>query len=216
MSDEVRAPEEAPRRGHRVRWWRIGLGVALLFILGVSIFFCVGSPGYYSSKLSAVGMPAPRRTPGPVVALTQTEPHTCGYCSMAAIYRAYGLDPEELRLRFRLGTDKPVSNFLPETQGTIHPDMLRVLSQDGFDASVVAPSSGTALPRLYDCLDAGQCALVLTKVKDFHWVVASGRHGDAITIHDSLHPLPYEKDGPAYLQNEVYSLLLLRPRYVPR
>jgi len=131
---------------------------------------------------------------------------------MAAIYRAYGLDVEALRLRFRLGTDMPVSNFLPDTQGTVHPDMLRVLAQDGFTASVVVPSSDTALMRLYDYLDAGHCALVLTKVNEFHWVVASGRFGHAITIHDSLHPQPYEKDGPSYLQNEVYSLVLLRPK----
>lgn len=198
-------------RGKRWRWWHWAILAFILIDIAVGVFFCVGSPGYYSDKYSPAPQPSVLKFPRPIVALKQVEPHTCGFCSMAAIYQSYGLSVEELRLRFRLGTDKPVSNFLPDTRGTIHPDMLRVLSQDGFETEVLRPSSDDSHSRLVAHLDAGYPALVLIKVVDYHWVVAGKRQGDQLVIHDSLISAPYVKDSAAYLRDEVYSLLLVKP-----
>ncbi|MDA0765512.1 MAG: hypothetical protein O3A87_12025 [Verrucomicrobia bacterium] len=46
-----------------------------------------------------------RELPGEVVADLPVESHTCGYHALAALYRAWGRDPERSRLRFRLGVD---------------------------------------------------------------------------------------------------------------
>ena len=199
-------------RAKRWPWWHWAILAFILIDLAVGVFFCVGSPGYYSSKMSAAPVRRfPNLKPDRVRAIKQVEPHTCGFCSMAAVYRAYGLDVEELRLRFRLGTDVPVSNFLPDTQGTIHPDMLRVLSQDGFETEVLRPSSDDALKRLFKHLDSGHYALVLVKLKEYHWVVAAGRVDGRLVIVDSLAPQPYDRDAASYFLDEVYSLLLVQP-----
>jgi len=186
----------------------IGIGFLALCVLG----FCVGSPLYYSDKFgSGPGSGIPTPTPMPIVAERQTEPHTCGLCSLVAIYKAYGLDPEADRLRFRLGTDKPLANFIPTSKGTVHPDMLRVLSQDGLRATVLRPSSEGTMLALTEHLDAGHPAMALVKVNEFHWVVLGERAGDAVVVHDSLHDEPYQKRMTEYLRDEVYSLVLVRP-----
>lgn len=195
------------------RWWHFAVLAFILLDIATGIFFCVGSPSYYSSKLApATTRSRPKTTPDAVHALKQAEPHTCGFCSLAAVYKAYGMDVEELRLRFRLGTDMPVSNFLPDTRGTIHPDMLRVLSQDGFQTQVIRPTSDDALDRLTKHLDEGHVALALVKRNDYHWVVIGGRNGEKLIIHDSLVPEPYEMAAPGYVHDDAYSLLLIRPK----
>ena len=200
-----------PQPGRR-RARPILLTLGCLPVLLLALGFCVGSPFYYHEKFAAVpGSAHPTSLPRPIQPEIQTEPHTCGLHSLSSLYRAYALDPEERRLRFRLGTDKPINNWIPDTRGTIHPDMLRVLRQDGFDAEVLLPGSEDTPHRLRSHLDAGHFAVVLIKPSEFHWVVAAGRDGNNALICDSqqrnLYPVPIE----SYLNDEVYSLMLVRP-----
>lgn len=203
----VRAPRS--RRVLLLRWTAVAL---VLLVALLCIGFCVGSPLYYAQKYS--GSPTPSRPavlPVAIVAEQQTEPHTCGLCSLIAVYRAYGLDPEALGLRFRLGTDKPLTNFIPSSRGTIHPDMLRVLAQDGFDARVLRPSAEGSRPALLAHLRQGHPALALVKLSEYHWVVIGSADADELAIHDSLAPAPYRRAIDAYLTDDVYSLVLLSP-----
>jgi hypothetical protein len=130
------------------------------------------------------------------------------------VYRAYGLDPVALRLRFRIGVDKPFTNLMPDSLGTIHPDMLRVLEQDGFDTQLLRPGSADARARLRAHLDDGQVAIALIRVNELHWVVLASRRAGNVVVCDSLHEHTYEEPLEAYFRERVYSLLLIKP--VPR
>ena len=188
----------------------------IIVIPGAVLSFCVGPPWYYADKYSAAAGPArPTALPAEIVPERQVEPHTCGLHSLSSLYRAYGLEAEAMRLRFRLGVDKPLSNLVPTSRGTIHPDMLRVLSQDGFMTTVVRPSSADAPERVSRHLANGHYAVALTKVNEFHWVVlgagpefSQGR----VEVCDSLHEHKYLEPFEDYLADRVYSLLLVKPR----
>lgn len=203
-------PARAARR--RIRVLAAATGGALL--LTMCLAFCVGPPWYYTDKYSAVAaaQPAvPSATPDQLVPEVQTEPHTCGLHTLSSIYRAYGLDAEAQRLRFRLGTDKPFSNFLADSTGTIHPDMLRVLRQDGFRAELLLDRSEQTAARLTEHLARGHVAAGLTKVEEFHWVALSAAEDGGVRVCDSLHEAPYHRDAGDYVQREVYSLILIEP-----
>ncbi|MEM7395134.1 MAG: cysteine peptidase family C39 domain-containing protein, partial [Verrucomicrobiota bacterium] len=73
----------------------------------------------------------PAQQPKKLKPIKQRDGHSCGLLALAAIYRAYGIDPKAARLRQRLGTDRPAAKFLKDTEGTLQPDILRVLKQDG-------------------------------------------------------------------------------------
>jgi hypothetical protein len=188
--------------------------ISALFLLA----FCVGPPWYYVGKYAPSDSSAlPTALPDNVVPEVQTEPHTCGLHTLSSIYRAYGLDGEAQRLRFRLGTDKPFTNFLADSTGTIHPDMLRVLRQDGFRAQILFPSAAGASARFTGHLRRGHVAAALTKVSEFHWVALSAADdGDSapaaiLLVCDSLHEQPYERDIAEYVEESVYSLILIEP-----
>src|SRR6185295_11526072 len=184
--------------------------VLLIPLLLVS--FCVGSPAYYDAKYeNIVGLPQPTALPAPVRPEKQTEPHTCGLHSLSSLHRAYGLDPERYHLRFRLGVDKPFTNLIPSSRGTIHPDMTRVLKQDGFDTEIVNPDASDALSRVTSHLKAGHLAVALIKVNSFHWIVMGGLAGDNVVICDSLREVKYEEPLDAYMKDRVYSVLLVKP-----
>jgi hypothetical protein len=97
-----------------------------------ALAFCQGGPRHYNRKY---GLPPARqailRKPGVFALEKQIEQHTCGFHSVSTVYRAFGIDPTLADLRFRLGTDARAFNFDDMTMGTIHPDMLRVMEQDG-------------------------------------------------------------------------------------
>lgn len=183
-----------------------------LLLAATILSFCVGSPAYYHEKYAptAPGV-RPATTPAEIRPEVQTEGHTCGLHSVSAIYTAYGLDPVALRLRFRLGTDRPVNTLIPDSRGTIHPDMLRVLGQDGFEAQVLMPGGDGSARRLRDHLDTGHPALALTKPGEFHWVVIARRDGDDAVVCDSLVRGSYREPLEPYLRERVYSVLLVRP-----
>ena len=65
----------------------------------------------------------------------QTEGFTCGVHAVHAIYRAYGLDPEEERVRWHLGVDTKAVFWMEDSTGALHPDVFMVLRQDGFEVT---------------------------------------------------------------------------------
>jgi hypothetical protein len=162
------------------------LGVCLLGTLTV-VSFCAGPPRYYREKYEPSSMTSmPLAVPVAFAAEKQTEPHTCGFHAVSTVYRAYGLDPDGARLRFRLGTDKRATNFDPESLGTIHPDMLRVLSQDGFDASLVLdPKSPESMDRVAAHLGRGHPVIALVRATGLHWIVLAP-HGAPETALDEI------------------------------
>lgn len=187
------------------------LGAACSFPL-LCATFCVGPPGYYGAKYSSAGAASPLAFPMIAEPERQTESHTCGLHALSSLYRAYGLDPERLRLRFRIGVDKPVSNLMPDSLGTIHPDIVRVLEQDGFTSEIVRPSAEDARARLADHLDRGHFALVLIRVNELHWVLFTGREGSEVEVCDSLEAENYRVSFEKYLAERVYSVVLIEPR----
>lgn len=204
-------PRSTQQPSRRSRFRRFLLRAAAILLPLVLLTFCIGPPSYYSAKYSSAGPAQPFLWANRAIPDRQTEPHTCGFHALSSVYRAYGLDPERLRLRFRIGVDKPVNNLLPDSLGTIHPDMLRVLRQDGFDTQIVRASDSDASVRLRNHLDDDQLAVALIRVKELHWVVLASRHDDEVVVCDSLHEHTYEEPLEPYLRERVYSLLLISP-----
>ena len=90
------------------------------------------------SPSSVLQPPLPR--PLALLAEMQTEGSTCGLHALSSVYRAHGLNGEVFRLRARLGIDIPALPFLEHTTGTLQPDLLRVLAQDGFRGTLLKPA----------------------------------------------------------------------------
>ena len=205
-SDLATSVAPSPRR----RFRRMTIGLTLLLVLLVLVLtvpaFCVGGPFYYGSKYSRVGAPRPARVAQPLKPEVQTEPHTCGFHALSSIYRAYGLDPAVLKLRFRLGTDKPLTNFMADSTGTIPADIARVIKQDGFTFTELDPADIQSRALLSAHLRAGQTALALTH-KDslttgLHWIaIENPPHDSSSTflICDSLAPEKVEEDSSSLL-----------------
>ncbi|MBL8019931.1 MAG: hypothetical protein JNM27_09715 [Leptospirales bacterium] len=155
----------------------------------------------------------PRDLPGPIRPVLQMEGHTCGLHSIQAIYAAYRLPVHEFDLRDRLGTDVAAFPFFDSTTGTIHPDIYRVLDQDGFayrDANVSSESGRDDL--LYHFYE-GHYALTLIRRKEtktLHWVVLFGRQGKNYLVADSIGARIYLEDE-AFLKNNVVSTVLIKP-----
>lgn len=181
--------------------------------------FCIGSPLYYSDKYQGPPVATqPFERPGLFMPEDQVEGHTCGFHAISSVYRAYGLDPEANRLRFRLGTDKRATNFDPESLGTLHPDMVRVLGQDGFDASIVfEPKSPESLQRLVKHVQSGHPVVALVRAPGLHWIVlAPPREDGADTepttlIVDSLQAEATTEALRTFVMERVLSAVLIKP-----
>jgi hypothetical protein len=202
----------------RTRRALVVLGIVLLLIALLCIpTFCVGGPGYYSSKYSPARGPRPTGTAATLIPEVQTEPHTCGLHALSSIYRAYGLDPEQFELRFRLGTDEPLTNFAADSTGTLPPDIERVIRQDGFKFTEHDPAAPETAERLLAHLRRGHAALVLTHkgslTSGLHWISVSVSVTGAnnIRVCDSLKPEPFEEDAVALLSTRARTLYLLSP-----
>lgn len=200
----------------RSRFWllvKLLAAFCVVFVGFVAVTSCVGPVSYYSAKYSSVPeSPTPKRTAEPIRPIRQTEGHTCGFCALSAVYTAYGLDPEEMRLRFRLGTDMPVTKLDKSTTGTLPQDIDRVVAQDGFDAEHVDAESPAGRKAARDHLAAGHVALALVRVNELHWLIISGLSGDNAVICDSLRDDLYEEPFEEYVGERVLMLMLIRPK----
>lgn len=207
------------KRGSRwVRWAKGIVAVGIVVIVPVGLLaFCVGSPAYYSAKYASAGPSVPTALPMPLVPERQIEAHTCGWHAIRSIYRAYGIDPDVQRLRFRLGTDKPFTNFVPDSTGTIHPDILRVMGQDRFEIEMVNPSSATAAEQIRAHLALGHVALTLIDAPGLHWIVLErsserGQRQDTAMVCDSLSDTNYPASVTELCTHRAVSVLLVKPR----
>ena len=160
--------------------------------------------------------PVPKLTANafPIIPEKQVEKHTCGLHSISAIYRSYGLDPKERRLRPRLGVDNIAFAYDASTTGCLHPDIYRVMTQDGFvckGLDLTDPKSKAALKKH---LDEKHSVLALIKRREtghMHWIVICGHKGDSLLICDSLKPEIYEENLDDYWNKCLLSLILVSP-----
>lgn len=137
----------------------------------------------------------PSAMPGAYTLEEQTEGFTCGVHAISTVYKAYGLDPEAERIRWRLGVDTKAVAWMGDSTGALHPDMLMVLYQDYFEVNELANYSRPGWDSMRDMLDTGHPMVLLIKRREngnLHWVVATrSLVDDKIEIYDSLFDAPY-------------------------
>lgn len=156
----------------------------------------------------------PTDTPGDYVLEEQTEGFTCGLHALSTVYSAYGLDADEERLRRRMGVDIKAVFYVPDSTGTLHPDMYMVLAQDFFKINELAHYDDIGWGDLRTHLDTGHPAVLLIKRREngnLHWVVATRTLADdKIEIYDSLFDEPYE-ETPDFLTDHIVTAMLVKP-----
>lgn len=188
--------------------------VGVLLLIGVAFTYaCVHAP-YYSHKYARVlGQVDPVQSPAALTPISQDEAHTCGLLALSSVYVAYGLDPVEAQLRFRLGVDKTAVPFATGTEGTLHPDLFRVASQDGFQIEILDPADPLAKRTLLEHL-TGNAALALIPIGDgLHWIALDyGGDYDELRVSDSLETEAYFVKAKTLLATPVLSLMLLSAR----
>lgn len=195
---------------------RIALRLLVSCTLLLALAACVLLPDFASQKSAGKYEPAASaQTPSDraitPAAESQTEPHTCGLHAMRSLYAAYGLAPDAFNLRLRLGTDAPATRADKTTTGTLHPDLYRVLAQDGFTAKPIDPDAGSAEQTLLDHLNADQLALAVVYRGTYHWVLLSGAgEANRLIVTDSLVEEAIGTDAGSFL-NEALSVTLVQP-----
>ena len=197
-----------------LRWGTRALGVILAaFLAMVGAFVACTGPrdaGKYSApEASQVPSPLPTR----FEVDRQDEGHTCGYHALRVIYRAYGIDTDRARLRERLGVDKPALPKDSSSLGLLHPDLLRVVAQDGFVAEIISdPLGEVGRSELAEHL-ADHPALALVELSGglMHWVVLTEFASGRVTVVDSLADRPYQREWSDFVDEDLLSLVTLRP-----
>lgn len=186
------------------------IGVSLVTLLAFAL--CQGPPTYYREKYAPIPTSlAPSRMPATFIPEVQTESHTCGFHAASTVYKAFGLDPGTLKLRFRLGTDALANNFDPASLGTLHPDLLRVLQQDGFNTQLFLSLDDDAIAQIIAHLDAGYPAIILTQPKGLHWTVLAPANPGSCLVVDSLQPQTSTVVTATYLKQHVIHAICIRP-----
>lgn len=194
--------------------WMTAIGAVILLITcpaAIMITLITSRVGGKTDAWRSPALPAARGGDGEPI--PQLESHTCGLLSLSAAYALYGLSPEEKNLRYRLGVDVPASPIDSTSTGTLHPDLLRVLVQDGFDCSMPAVAAG-GREALMAHLQGGDAALLLIRRREtggLHWVLCDAIEGGNLRIVDSLQPKPTVEPLDAYLAECVLSIILIRP-----
>lgn len=188
------------------------IGSPFLFMLFLACAGPYSGPDYADKLAPPDSLASPLPTPRPLRIHAQHEGHTCGFHAVESLYEAYGLDADELHARFRLGTDVPALPGNDEWLGTLHPDLYRVLTQDGFAIVEVNPTLDIAAVALSQHL-AEHCALALVRLPGggLHWIALDASDGGGVRVIDSLRDEPLVESGEAFLEREVLSLLLVRP-----
>lgn len=195
-------------------WLRVVLVSLVVAVLTACLFLpdFLGQIDGGKYDPAADGAPRPMGTAGIPDAEEQTEPHTCGLHAMRSMYKAYRLDAERYDLRFRLGTDHPAMRVDKDSTGTLHPDLYRVLAQDGFFARPIALEHADAAAELRDHLDRQHLALAVVYRSTYHWVlVGPGDGAGQLAVYDSLqHDAPLAGTAGALL-DEALSITLVEP-----
>lgn len=185
-------------------------GVVALFVVPILIAWAVPMGGFAPVKpLPVIGGVLAPIQPDP-----QLEKHTCGYNAISAIYRSYGIDPAERRLRQRLGVDQSAWLYDSSTVGSIQPDIYRVLAQDGFKIMTPDASKPEAVRTLKEHLTAGHYALALIQRRqngNLHWVVLAGLREEKLQVCDSLASAIYDEELEDFWHRCVLGVTLLNP-----
>ena len=189
------------------------------FRLSVSISLVVLSVSVYAGERKSApqsGVTLPTAIPSLVTPEVQSEGHTCGFHALSSVYRAYGLDSEQFLLRRRLGTDVTAVPLMADSKGTLHPDLFRVLNQDGFEHEELNLNAARAGVRLVRHLEGPHPALVLielTQTGGLHWVVFQGYRDGRTSVADSLKSGLRSEILTDYLHSEkARTVLLLKPQ----
>lgn len=160
-------------------------------------------------------VPSLAAQPSPPGLEHQVEGHTCGYHAASTVYKAYGLDVIERRLRARLGIDNRSFLYDSTTTGCLHPDIYRAMDQDGFDAKALDLGSQSDADSLRSHLEAGGLALALIHRHDsgvMHWVVLSTVSGGDVSILDPLEPEIQSAPFKEYWESRLLSVIKVTPR----
>ena len=160
-------------------------------------------------------VPSLSTQPSPPKLEHQVEGHTCGYHAASTVYKAYGLDVNERRLRARLGIDNRSFLYDSTTTGCLHPDIYRAMDQDGFDAQALDLSSTSDSDTLKSHLEAGGLALALIHRHDsgvMHWVVLSTVSGSDMSVLDPLEPEVQSAPFQEYWESRLLSVIRVKPR----
>ena len=185
--------------------------IAYVFLLNMLLGLSISVAG---DRSFAPVRQRPSSEPASLTPKEQTDGHSCGYLALAAVYESYGMNPKKARLRQRLGTDKRAVPFSHESIGTLQPDMLRVLNQDGFKADLLKLGNEYSNDRLIVHLLSGQYSLALIKRKEngnLHWVVLTGYGEGMITVGDSLVDHIYHEPITEFSKTNLLSAILLNP-----
>ena len=194
--------------------WTLRVSVACVLIVTVTACtYAIVSGPYYSSKYS----PGPQQVdPVALASLiapeVQVEGHTCGFHSLSSVYRAYGLDPDEARLRFRLGVDRVAVPGAAGTEGTLHPDLFRVANQDGFHIELLDPEPPLAYRAFLKHVAYNAALVLVARGEGLHWIVVDHGEHMKVRISDSLEPEPVLTDVRKLFERPILSIVLLSPR----
>lgn len=156
----------------------------------------------------------PATVPATFTLEKQAEGFTCGMHALSTVYKAYGLDPEAERIRWRLGVDTKAVAWMGDSTGALHPDMWMVLTQDYFQTDALDVEAGDAWQQLQTHLDLGHPAVLLICRREngnLHWVVATRALGDeAIEVYDPLFDEPVEETAD-FLSEHLVTAMLVSP-----
>lgn len=138
-----------PRLVRRILGIGCGLLAVLLIITVIVVAAIAGRVNTKEDAPRSADLPAPVPVQAAAPNL-QFDDFTCGFRALSAAYEVYGLSPESKNLRFRLGTDREaVPIFTGEdSRGTLHPDILRAVTQDGFTYELLDPQAEDTVSRL--------------------------------------------------------------------
>ena len=98
-----------------------------------------------------------------------------------------------------------------ESTGTLHPDLYRVLAQDGFVIEPLDLEDADAAASLQDHLARQQLALAVVYRSTYHWVLLGpAEQAGELVVYDSLHPEPVHQPIDVFL-GDVLSITLVQP-----